>query len=315
MNMAGERVKLVALLDKAKMELDESIATLHAASVRMTAMRSHIVDALAAMEHAEPFGTSGDAVAGSKREESEHDIGHGGADAEARIYVRDVATLERMLQDLKKHSTIAVDMEGVELGRPDGSAVLLQLATSAKTFVVDLYLLKKQGVDAVTHQHRKQSLKKLLSNPAQTKLFWDVRGDAIALRKLGVELKGALDLQVADFAMRKPRSNRVAGLAQALKAVGVHEGDKAATHAAFDKWRDSGKVFLSHPLIKDRDPDDGTLQRLWRDYAANDVVHLPMLWRNFQDQLSKSMLKKVKRHSGKRVDKQQLATSALFEGW
>jgi hypothetical protein len=117
-------------------------------------------------------------------------------------WVSDVAQVPDACASIRARAAgaIAVDLEGVDLGR-HGEICIIQVTTSRRgtpIFLFDVVALGKalfSGGDGLAG---------LLEDPSLKKLFWDVRSDASALFfQFGVQLRGAVDLQLHDVAQRK----------------------------------------------------------------------------------------------------------------
>jgi len=154
---------------------------------------------------------------------------------------------------------LAVDLEGVALSRA-GEVCVVQVAVARRGAPVYLFDVVALGAAAFAGP---ASLRGLLEDAALEKLFFDVRSDANALFFLhGVELRGVVDLQLADVAARLARGahvDRVAGLgfivertpAAALRADERAElaRVKAAAHDLFVPERGgSYDVWRARPL-------------------------------------------------------------------
>ena len=95
-------------------------------------------------------------------------------------------------------AVVAVDLEGANLG-PTGTLSTVQLCVegSSDVFVCDVLTMK-----AAAFATSRSSLRQLLEDPANTKIFWDCRTDAAALyHQFGVRPRGVLDLQLCHVAM------------------------------------------------------------------------------------------------------------------
>jgi exonuclease 3'-5' domain-containing protein 1 len=156
-------------------------------------------------------------------------------------------------------AALAVDLEGVALSRA-GEVCVVQIAAARRGAPVYLFDVVALGAAAFDGP---RSLRGLLEDGALDKLFFDVRSDANALFFLhGVEVRGVLDLQLADVAARLARGvacDRVAGLAHIVErtpAAGLRGDEraelvrvKAAAHALFVPERGgSYEVWRARPL-------------------------------------------------------------------
>ena len=135
--------------------------------------------------------------------------------------------LAACLAELGKHSVLALDLEGVNLGARDGEVALLQLSTGrhSPVFLVDVCRL---GAAAFGEPGIDGSLRSLLEAPTRVKLCWDLRSDSSALfRAFGIRLGGVVDLQLDDVAGRLLSAppgravDKVSGLGFVLERTGM----------------------------------------------------------------------------------------------
>jgi len=102
--------------------------------------------------------------------------------------------LEAALNDIVRCPIIAVDCEGVELGR-DGVLCLIQIATDAHVYIFDVLSLGARLFEC--------GLKYILEHPIPTKVFYDCRRDSdILYHHFGVQLKGVLDVALTEVFYR-----------------------------------------------------------------------------------------------------------------
>ncbi|KAL1743639.1 ribonuclease H-like domain-containing protein [Schizophyllum fasciatum] len=108
--------------------------------------------------------------------------------------------LQALQQQLRQAGTFALDMEGLQLGSTHGKLCVISFRTlDGAPYLVDVLAFTKEQL---------QPLFDVLSNPAVTKLVWDGRMDACELlHGHGVQLRGALDLQIADIVARRKRES------------------------------------------------------------------------------------------------------------
>lgn len=131
--------------------------------------------------------------------------------------VEEPAQLIAMLEELRSVDCIALDCEGLKLGSKDGGKLsLMQIsarlgskassqsaANGLKIWVVDVTKLQRRALNYHT-KDRKVSLRKILEDSKVTKLMYDVRSDAAQLStEYDVRMRGALDLQLAEVAVRQ----------------------------------------------------------------------------------------------------------------
>jgi len=102
--------------------------------------------------------------------------------------------LQSALLDIIQCPIIAVDCEGVELGR-DGILCLIQIATDSHVYIFDVLSLGTVLFD--------QGLRYILENPIPTKVFYDCRRDSdILYHHFGIKLKGVLDVSLTEVFYR-----------------------------------------------------------------------------------------------------------------
>ena len=110
------------------------------------------------------------------------------------------------------HNAIAIDLEGVSLGR-SGEVCILQISTDRHNAPIWLFDVTRLGGALFEGE---ASLAALLRSAALEKLFFDCRSDVNALfHHYGVRPANVLDLQLLDVAQRKLMGvacNKVSGL-------------------------------------------------------------------------------------------------------
>ncbi|TFK84652.1 hypothetical protein K466DRAFT_665018 [Polyporus arcularius HHB13444] len=150
---------------------------------------------------------------------------------------------------LSHSSVLILDCEARDIGRSTGVLSIVSISdVDAKTiFLIDALALPNASHPAF------KPLFRLLRSEAVTKLVWDGRADAVELRETyGVELRGVLDLQLAEVGSRKPGAER-----QRL----LH---------CFKTLKES---------IKRNPPTwDQGYQRSCRRCASQDIEHNPDMW-------------------------------------
>jgi exonuclease 3'-5' domain-containing protein 1 len=98
------------------------------------------------------------------------------------------------------HSSIAIDMHGVQLGK-DGEISILQMSSGSlhdPVFIVDILQLKEIAFKS------RSPLRLLLEDETVPKLFFDVRGDVNALyHQFRITIRNLEDLQLIDIVKRR----------------------------------------------------------------------------------------------------------------
>lgn len=135
--------------------------------------------------------------------------------------------LNSLVAHLRNQNTIAFDSEGLQLGSNHGVLSVISFHTAeGATYLVDVLAFTPSQL---------QSLFAVLADDGVTKLVWDGRMDASELlHGHGVQLRGGLDLQVADVAAERRRQgiynsgcrqtttiHRLTGLRAAAQEYGV----------------------------------------------------------------------------------------------
>lgn len=140
-------------------------------------------------------------------------------------YVSTVAQVAAALADLATETIVGVDCEGVSLSRT-GALCLVQVSTAArpnhngdpKDSTYHVYLF---DVTALGEAAFDSGLRALLQAPAPIKLFFDCRRDSEALyHQFGVELRGVLDMQLLEVALRRMRNQSIVYLPGLGRLIG-----------------------------------------------------------------------------------------------
>jgi exonuclease 3'-5' domain-containing protein 1 len=148
------------------------------------------------------------------------------------VWVDAPASLAAMLADLAAHAAVAVDLEGVSLGR-EGEVAIVQISTGrhSPVYLVDVCALGA----AAFGDGAPGSLRALLEDASVAKLMWDVRSDSNALFfHFGVRMAGVVDLQVYDCVarlVRGARVDKVSGLGYVLERTGLAQMSGAEKEA------------------------------------------------------------------------------------
>ena len=175
------------------------------------------------------------------------------------------------------------DIEGIRLGRLGSvSLLLLHVAPSAMTYIIDVYTL---GECAFLAQNNAGiSFKAILESDEIPKVFFDIRNDSDALfshYKIGV--RGIVDIQLLELATRSSSIEFLAGLAKCIC------GDLNLSSDAQEAWKlakESGRLLY--------DPREGGRYEVFNDrpispeillYCKQDVELLPLLWATYSSEL------------------------------
>jgi len=171
---------------------------------------------------------------------------------------------------LLEEEEIAVDLEGVDLGRSPGRVCILQVCGSdGTTYLFDITTLQESAFDS--------GLRELLESQSVRKVFYDVRADADALlHNHGVRMQSTYDLQVLFHAVFFPegRATYLKGFKTALEMY----AQLAMPPDAFTMLKETKEV--GHRLF---DPVLGGTYEVWDQrpllpvlvrYCATDVEHL-----------------------------------------
>jgi len=213
---------------------------------------------------------------------------------------------------------IAVDVEGIELGRK-GRVSIIQLFTrdSDTVWLIDITTLKNVAFDSEDGDGR--SLRGILENPMIRKYFYEVRNDSDALYNLHqVSLAGIYDLQLLELAARlsnspfqKKRSDGfVNGLKRSIQGYLPHPSREWAQAKEAGRKLFAPELGGRYEVFEDR-PLDPRLMA----YCAQDVALLfqleDVLKRQLGDQKALMWEDKIVAESGERV---KLAYSPSWNG-
>lgn len=171
-----------------------------------------------------------------------------------------------MLLNEKMNPTIALDLEGRDLGR-HGSLCIITLATVECVYLIDIVALGAAALE--DRPYTSQSLlKKVLESPFITKLMFDCRGDCEALFfNYNVRLHNVLDLQVACCCAIFNTSKHLPSMKTAFTRLGLlKEMEK--------EIKDSGRRFFDPKAGGSLDAwEYRPLHPLLMEYCAVDVKH------------------------------------------
>mmetsp|Transcript_23899 Transcript_23899/g.65115 ORF Transcript_23899/g.65115 Transcript_23899/m.65115 type:complete len:371 (-) Transcript_23899:15-1127(-) len=186
------------------------------------------------------------------------------------VFASDAATCRAAVDSLLEEESVAIDIEGVELGRHPGKVCIIQ-AVGLKSPLVYLFDVAALGADAFDAG----GLQQLFGSSGVLKVFWDVRSDTDALlHNHGCEVKGAYDLQVLFQLKFWPQVPFLSGL---KKAIGEFAKTKipASELARVERIKEAGIRLFA--------PELGGSYSVWEErplkpelvtYCAADVKYL-----------------------------------------
>eukprot|EP00929_Paragymnodinium_shiwhaense_P104473 TRINITY_DN68912_c0_g1_i1.p1 TRINITY_DN68912_c0_g1~~TRINITY_DN68912_c0_g1_i1.p1 ORF type:complete len:301 (-),score=76.85 TRINITY_DN68912_c0_g1_i1:547-1416(-) len=221
-----------------------------------------------------------EAAAGAESEESEEESSEEDEDVVELIDTKD--RCEASCKELTDAPVIAVDIEGVNLGR-EGEICVIQIATESRhVYLFDIVTLGAAAFDL--------GLKVLLESEKTTKLTFDFRSDADALQHChGVKPANVLDMQVLCHKAKAGNSRHVHGMAKAVGHVlpyaqrQLMKGVKLAGASLFaPNMGGSLECWRKRPLPE-------VLQK----YCAQDVVHLFTMLKRWQHCLPLDTLRSI----------------------
>lgn len=214
-----------------------------------------------------------------------------------------VDTLEGLMvaeAALAAYSEVAFDCEGRNLSRTGDLTVACFLGIGERRFgpayVVDVQRLGGETVFARRHG----GLLDLLEKPDTTKVTFDCRGDSDALfHQFGVTLRGVLDVQVLDQAVRirggeRPPTRRgqwrpfVSGMARVSERYLSADERKELGHHLAAPHKDDSDIWVKRPLTEDA-----------VRYAAADVFTNALLLRAMRKTVGNDdrLMRRVRVHS------------------
>lgn len=136
------------------------------------------------------------------------------------VLVDDVDTCRAAVDSLMKEVEVAVDIEGIDLGRHPGKVCIVQVCgrASRTVYLFDISTLQGDAFEA-------GGLASLLESSDVLKVFFDVRSDTDALfHNHQVRVRGAYDLQVLyHLKFCGPKTNYLTGLKKVLGEYGATE--------------------------------------------------------------------------------------------
>ena len=153
---------------------------------------------------------------------------------------------------INSHSSLAIDMHGVQLGK-DGEISILQMSCGRPldpVFIVDIVQLKTVAFKAGSR------LRLLLEDETIPKLFFDVRGDANALyHQFRINIRNIEDLQLIDIVKRRvvkySNFTTVFSVCQDIELSVKHQVQSVrneAEHMFAQKFGGNYNVWMKRPL-------------------------------------------------------------------
>lgn len=192
---------------------------------------------------------------------------------DSQILVKDM--LDALSTSQGKVPSLAVDLEGLNLGNSDGSIYLMQIydSESRHLYSVDIYTLG-QAVFSIPASDGVKILAKTLECAEVLKKFCDVRADSHALfKEFGVRLQGVKDVQNLQLASRDhPRAREFRpGLDRVIRSwIPLDERTNVSDYKAKGRNlcnRFGYELFSVRPLRRDL-----------MIYAGNDVLFLQRIY-------------------------------------
>jgi hypothetical protein len=182
-------------------------------------------------------------------------------------------------------ASLAVDLEGLHLGRNGGTIYLLQIFNpgSHQLYLVDVCVLK-QVAFSIASTCGKSTLRSMLESSATPKFFFGARGDSYALfSEFGIRLQGVQDVQNLHLASRNIRSHRRwrSGL---TRVINEHAGIHPDRQLSLSGYKEEGRKFChrwGYEQFSVR-----PLHPILIIYASNDVIYLSRAHNNLVSTMS-----------------------------
>eukprot|EP00039_Didymoeca_costata_P010484 m.141262 g.141262 ORF g.141262 m.141262 type:complete len:191 (+) comp14843_c0_seq2:287-859(+) len=115
------------------------------------------------------------------------------------VFVDSVKEVQQLKETLRHRKLIAVDCEGLHLGKEDGTLDIVSLALHKhdRAYILDMSI-----------QCVREFVSDLVTNKSITKIVFDVRNDARAIfKELGAKMENVLDVQVLTCLKMKTDDN------------------------------------------------------------------------------------------------------------
>ncbi|KAJ5351665.1 hypothetical protein N7452_000639 [Penicillium brevicompactum] len=205
--------------------------------------------------------------------------------------------------------SLYIDLEGINLSRHGKISILqIYVLPTKSTYLIDIYRL---GDQAFSHAAADgMTLRRILESSLIPKVFFDVRNDSDALYShFSIALSGVQDLQLMELAARRSSRRLVRGLGKCIEYdTPMNDSQKASWKAT----KQTGlKLFApefggSYEVFNVRPMSDEI-----RQYCAQDVQFLPMLWQRYNREMTPTWSAKVQLEVENRV---RLSQSVTFNG-
>ncbi|KAL3446045.1 ribonuclease H-like domain-containing protein [Aspergillus insuetus] len=223
--------------------------------------------------------------------------------------------------------SLYIDLEGVNLGRHGTvSIVQMYVLRHDRTYLIDVHTLGKRAFSPEVAKEERESdtkhteartttLKAILESPIIKKVIFDVRHDSDALfAHFGIKLAGIEDLQLMELGTRGGKRTHVKGLAHCIR-LNIPYAEWKDGQESIDRWletKEKGrKLFApehggSFEVFNQRPLSEDVLK-----YCIEDVRLLPILWKVYNEWLTRFWRKLVDREVENRIRSSQ---SANFKG-
>lgn len=200
---------------------------------------------------------------------------------------------------------IFVDLEGVNLSRSGTVAIMQILMPPEPTvYLVDVHVLGSRAFDLTSNSGT--NFRYVLESASIFKVFFDIRNDSDALHAhFGIQVAGIIDLQILEYATRRPRGRFVNGLAKCIEKDLPYVPGWSITKAngqRLFKPEEGGsyEVFLERPIREDI-----------AKYCEQDVMLMPQLLARYGSKLQSDVAAQLQAIVDERV---RLSKSATYNG-
>ncbi|KAL4808043.1 ribonuclease H-like domain-containing protein [Aspergillus unguis] len=231
--------------------------------------------------------------------------------AEIKI-VDSLSTLQDCLATLSKTPAsppqLFIDLEGTNLSRQGTlSIVSIYAAHKQIVYLIDVLKLGAAAFAPVPGTGTKPapklpSLQSILESRSIQKVIFDVRNDSDALfGHYNIRLAGVQDLQLMELAGRRGSKKYVSGLAKCierdLSLSGVERRAWKERKDEIVRLLNAAKGAAGGYEVFDERP----MPSIVREYCAADVVHLPALYKVYNQRMSRAWKAKMQAETDERV--------------